>query len=47
METEGADELIMKKEENTKGRVCTGSVDAGQHQDVRNIQRKRSLKKNA
>lgn len=37
----------MKKEENTKGRVCIGSVGAGQHQDVRNIQRKRSLKKDA
>ena len=37
----------MKKADNTKGRVYIGSVGTGQHQDVRNIQRKRSLKKDA
>ena len=37
METEGAYEPIMKKEENTKGRVYIGSVGTGQHQEVRNI----------
>lgn len=47
METEGAYEPIMKKEENTKGRVYVGSVGTGQHQEVRNIQRKRRLKKDA
>lgn len=47
METERAYEPIMKKTDNTKGRVYIGSVGTGQHQDVRNIQRKRSLKKDA